>query len=56
MLATRGCLPFDRSFGYGVVRFQQIMNSASNGCSGTGPFEAWQTHLTARPGPAYMDH
>src|SRR3989440_9575478 len=48
MLATRGCLPFRRVEGktqsavweYVVFCFQRSMNSASNGWSGTGPFDA----------------
>src|SRR5579859_1969475 len=48
MLATRGCLPFRRVEGntqspgweYIVFCFQRSMNSASNGWSGTGPFDA----------------
>src|SRR5580700_10436390 len=48
MLATRGCLPFKRVEGktqsavweYVVFCFQRSMNSASNGWSGTGPFDA----------------
>src|SRR5437660_12359614 len=48
MLATRGCLPFRRvegntqspGWGYVVFSFQTSMNSASNGWSGTGPFDA----------------
>src|SRR6266576_4332841 len=48
MLATRGCLPFRRVEGntqslaweYIVFSFQTSMNSASNGWSGTGPFDA----------------
>src|SRR5437870_3982506 len=48
MLATRGCLPFRRVEGntqspaweYVVFCFQRRMNSASNGWSGTGPFDA----------------
>src|SRR5437660_10116696 len=48
MLATRGCLPFRRVEGktqspgweYVVCCFQRRMKSASNGWSGTGPFNA----------------
>src|ERR1700739_4854652 len=48
MLATRGCLPFRRVEGntqspaweYVVFYFQRRMKSASNGWSGTGPFDA----------------
>src|ERR1700730_6169547 len=48
MLATRGCLPFRRVEGntqspgweYVVFCFQRSMNSASNGWSGTGPFDS----------------
>src|SRR5438093_13480513 len=48
MLATRGCLPFRRVEGntqspaweYVVFCFQRRMKSASNGWSGTGPFDA----------------
>src|SRR5260370_26982562 len=48
MFATRGCLPFNRfeaktqspGCEYGVLCFQQHMNSASNEWSETGPFEA----------------
>src|SRR6266496_1548849 len=48
MLATRGCLPLSRVEGntqspiweYVVFCFHRSMNSASNGWSGTGPFDA----------------
>jgi hypothetical protein len=61
MLATRGWLalelerwetPNPPAEEYGVLRFQRNMNSASKGCSGTGPFEALlfgQPHLAACP-------
>src|SRR6266478_3979633 len=57
MLATRGCLPFKRVEGNTqspacecvVFCFQASMNSASNGWSGTGPFDALLFGKPTRP-------
>src|ERR1700685_430675 len=66
MLATHGCLPFRRTEGNTqslgweyVVCFQWSMNSASNGWSGTGPFDALlfgKPNLATRPSTTHVDH